>query len=136
VPDKTSFAPIKHVVLASDFDMITNVSCFNPLFKIVQKFDASVQVFHVRKKGVDLSAAELPGKIQLGRAFSKISFLYQDVEDEDVEHGILHFIQSHPSDLLVMVAHHHNIFERIFGTVHTRSISFEAKLPLLVLTDK
>lgn len=133
IPEHASFVPIKHMVVAADFNELNDVSCFDLLFKLVDQYDASVQVFHVHPKGVEMTASEVPGKMQLGHVFSRYSFQYQEVEDDDVEHGILEFIKNHPTDLLVMVAHHHSIFERLFGRVMTQSIALKSSVPILAL---
>ena len=109
-------------------------SCFDPLFEIVENSGAWLRVLHVEKKGRDIDASEMPEKLQLGRVLSKVSYGYDRVENDDVEQGILHFVENHPTDLLVMVAHHHNILEQISGPIYTPSIGAKLKLPLLVLT--
>jgi nucleotide-binding universal stress UspA family protein len=136
ISENTAFLPVKNVVLAVDFREVNDSSCFDPLIGIVKKFDASLRVLHVEEKGADINAAEMPGKLELGRILGKVSYLYDKIENDDVEQGIQHFVQDHPTDLLVIVAHHHNIFEQIFGSVLTRSISVKIKLPLLILKDK
>lgn len=136
IPENAGYAAIRNIVLAVDFSKITDSSRFDPLFKIVRSFDASLRVLHIEKKGGGIIEAELPGKLQLGRVLSKVTYWYDKVEYDDVEGGIQHFIQNHPTDMLVMVAYHHSIFEQIIGSAHTLSISFDIKLPLLILKNK
>ncbi|MEJ6981880.1 universal stress protein [Pedobacter sp. P351] len=135
VPENASFVPVKHIVLAADFNEVTNIECFNLLLEFAGKIDAMLQVLHVKRQH-DEDQPDSPGKQQLHDVLSKITYWYQEVEAESVEQGIGNFIESHPAELLVMVAHSHNVFERIFGTVHTSSMIYETKLPLLVLEDK
>lgn len=135
IPEEAAFSPMKNIVLAVDFNEIPDGSCFDPLFRIIKLFDAWLRVLHVEKKGADINASEMPGKLQLGLDLAKVSYSYDKIENNDIDLGIQHFVQNHPTDLLVMVAHHHNIFERLFGSVHTWSICLEAKLPLLVLKN-
>lgn len=135
IPEDASFVPLKHIVLAVDFHEITNTSCFDLLSEIVEKFDAMLKVVHIKRKGIGEKAAER-GKLQLELLLSNVTFWYQLVESDDVDEGIRNFIESHPAELLVMVAHRHNILERIFGSIHTRGIVFETKLPTLILEDK
>jgi nucleotide-binding universal stress UspA family protein len=127
VPEGTSFVPFKNIVLAVDFNEITDGSGFEPLFKVIKTFDASLRVIHVEKKGAETDASQMPGKLELGRILGKLSYLYDYIENDDVEQGILDFVQNHPTDLLVMVAH------QFSGTVYTRSIGLKTSLPLLVL---
>jgi hypothetical protein len=50
--------------------------------------------------------------------------------------GINKFIEKESTDILAMVAHRHNLFERMFGKVHAKSMSYQTKIPLLVLQGK
>jgi hypothetical protein len=69
-------------------------------------------------------------------AFSSLHPEFHSVYDRNVEEGIHMFIEKNPTDVLVMVAHPHNLFERMFGTVHTKEMSYQTKIPLLILNDK
>jgi nucleotide-binding universal stress UspA family protein len=136
VPQGASFTPPTHIVLTSDFREVQAASCWTLLYKLVETFDAALQVLHVQPTGSSGNEIEVPGKEQLQQILSKCSYQYQRINDADVTHGVFNFIESHPTDLLVMVAHRHNLLERTFGNIHTRTMSYETKLPLLILEDK
>ena len=135
IPEEASLAPVKHIVFAADFNEISNISCFDPLLTLMDKLDAMLQVLHV-KRYMNETDIEDPGKEQLRSVFSKVTFWYEEIEADSVEEGIEDFTESHPAELLVMVARTHNVFERAFGSVHTSSMIYKTKLPLLVLQDK
>jgi nucleotide-binding universal stress UspA family protein len=135
IPETFSFTPLKNIVLAVDFTEMVSGHSFKPLFQFIEQFDAVLRVLHVDRKGADLKVSEVPEKLQLGLALSNVSYLYERVESDDVENGILSFIENHPTDMLVMMAHHHNIFERMVGDVYTDDLSFEVKIPLLILKN-
>ena len=135
IPEYFSFTPIKNIVLAVDFTEMVSGYSFKPLFQFIEQFDAVLRVLHVDPKNQEMKVSEVPEKLQLGLALSKASYIYERVEADDVEKGILSFMDNHPTDLLVMLAHHHNIFERITGDIHTDEISFEINIPLLILKN-
>ncbi|ANE49580.1 universal stress protein [Flavisolibacter tropicus] len=137
VPEQSQFSPIKNIVLATDFEGVEDATCFSILLDMVEKFEASLRLLHIQKSGAVMSGMEVPGRVQLGQTFSKIhSFSHEEVEDDDVESGIQIYMDNHPINLLVMIAHRHKIIERIIGKIYTRSITYETKVPLLVLEDK
>jgi nucleotide-binding universal stress UspA family protein len=135
IPEHASFMPVKHIVLAVDFLEISHPSCFDLLSEIVDRFDAMLNVIHIKKNGT-IENEEDDGKLQLAKVLSKVTYWYQQVEGQSVDDAIQEFIQNHPAELLVMVEHRHSIFQRLFGTVHTRDISHKTNIPLLVLEDK
>jgi hypothetical protein len=69
-------------------------------------------------------------------AFSNLHHQFHTINERNVEEGINQFIEKNPTDILAMVAHRHNLFERMFGKVHTKEMSYQTKIPLLVLQNK
>lgn len=136
VPEGIVFSPIKHVVLAEDFNEVRDESCYNLLFDLLDRFDASLEVLHVEKRGAEKSSPDTPGRLQLGKVLSKVSFLYEEVENDDVDNGIQEFVGSHPADLLVMIAHQHTMIERMMEEDFVKEMAYKTRLPLLVLEDK
>lgn len=135
VPEAVPFKPIRDIVLAADFTAVKDLSCYNVLYALVEGLDANLQVVHVAGKAAAIKPEELAGKLQLQRALAKVTYWFHELDEDTVEESILRFTQNHPADLLVMVAHRHGFFERLFGTLFTRDISYKAAIPLLVLED-
>ena len=69
-------------------------------------------------------------------AFSKLNHQFHTINERNVEEGINKFIVKNPTNILAMVAHRHNLFERMFGTIHTYAMSYQTKIPLLILQGK
>lgn len=136
VPEGVPFLPIRNIVLAADFNGVKDTACFDPLLELVEKLGANLQVVHVAGKEAVIKPEELPGKIQLGRVLSEVTYWYHELDENRIEESILQFTQNHPADLLVMVAHRHSLFDRLFGMVYTRGISSRTTIPLLILDDK
>lgn len=135
VPEGVPYQPIRNIVLAADFNGVLDTSCFDLLFTLLEKLDATLQVVHVAGREGVIKPEELPGKLQLGSVLAKVTYWYHELEEDNIEESILRFTQNHPADLLVMVAHRHHLFERLLGTLYTKDMSCKAMLPLLVLED-
>jgi nucleotide-binding universal stress UspA family protein len=133
IPDGVTFIPLKNIVLAVDFTEMVSRASLAPLYSLVKLFNSSVRVVHVEKKGAAASIDEVNEKMQMGKALSCISYYYDRIEYDDTEFGMLDFIHNHPTDLLVMISHQHTFLQRLFGLTHTRPISREANLPVLIL---
>lgn len=134
VPVNASYFPIKRICYAADFENLPRPKKFHVLETIASKFDSEVKIVHVQK-GNMMHAGEISVKMGSDHFFERMNHSFHKVEDEDVESGISRFLEEHSTDLLVMVAHYHNIFERIFGTSHTKLVTYQTKVPLLVLHD-
>jgi nucleotide-binding universal stress UspA family protein len=136
IPEKAEFKSIETITLASDFDEETELANYNLLKTIAERNNTFVQILNVRKKETKLSSSEIAGKLNTGTAFNEIPHKFFTVEDDEVDDGIEDFLEDNPSDMLVMLSRRHNIFKRIFGTIHTRKMMYETEIPLLVLQDK
>lgn len=133
VPEGAIFTSIKNITLAVDFTQMLRGEYFDLLHNIYRKFNSSLHVLHIQPRGAEVKAIELPEKLQLGVVLSRFTYQYDLIESDNVDESISNYVESHPTDLLILIAHHHNILERMFGTVHTSSLLYKAKLPVLLI---
>ncbi|MEO6837552.1 MAG: universal stress protein [Ginsengibacter sp.] len=136
IPENVVFNPIDNITFASDFDATIESERYSTLLEISRKFNAVINILHVQKKESDLKAGEAIGKMKTGLAFSKQEHQFHTITESKIEEGINKFIEKNHSDILAMVAHKHSLFERMFGKVHTKAMSYQTKIPLLVLQSK
>lgn len=136
VPHDARYRKISGITYASNFSYQTSSRLFDPLMDIARKFAAPIYIFHVYTKGVEETPEILAGKKTLELVIGKHEHHYQMVEDDSIREGISHYLKHNNRDLLVMVAHKHGFFDRIFSTDHTAAMAYETHVPMLVLQDK
>lgn len=136
IPEKTGFKPIDNITLASDFDATIEMGRYTELLAISEKFDSLINILHVQKKPTSLNQEEAIGKLKTSHIFSNYKHQFHTITDNKVEEGINKFVKMNHTDVLSMVAHKHSLFERMFGKVHTKAMSYQTELPLLVLQSK
>lgn len=136
IPGNVVFKPINTITLASDFD--GGKSMGNHIFfkELVEKYHSYIQILKVQKNEYAMTSENVSGKMETDLLLSKLTHRFFTIENNDVERGIHEFLASNPSDILVMVAHKHSVLKRIFGTVHTKEMSYQTKIPLLILQDQ
>jgi nucleotide-binding universal stress UspA family protein len=134
VPHDASYKPVKHITYASDFSYRTSPNLFAPLQAFAKKQNAHIDILHVQKG--EVKPEELVSRADISKFFSNYPHEFVTVSGNSVTQGINEYLQHHSSELLVMVAHKHTFFERIFSKSHTASMAYETKIPLLVLQDK
>ena len=135
IPEKAEYKPIENITFASDFTEI-NMDRYTLLLDLSEKFNSQIYILNVQKSDSSMSPAEAIGKMKTGVAFSNLNHQFHTINESNVEEGINKFIEKNPTDILAMVAHRHNLFERMFGKVHTKEMSYQTKIPLLVLQNK
>lgn len=136
IPEDSGFSFIKYITFAADFVEKAGQKPYGLLEEFINHFNADLQVLHVQKNEAVMQGTEAAGKVATEVNFSGLKHSFHTMVDENVERGITDFIATNRTDLLVMVAHHHNIFQRWFGTEHSRNMVYQVKFPLLVLHDE
>ena len=136
IPEKAAFKTIDNITLASDYDLAVDLDRYSALLEISQNFNSLINILNVQKKKSSLSSEKAIGKMKTSLAFSKQKHQFHTINENKVEEGINKFIEMNPTDILAMVAHKHSLFQRMFGKVHTKEMSYQTKIPLLVLQSK
>ena len=136
IPEKAEYKPIGSITLASDFDAEIEIDRFTFLLELSEKFNSQIYILNVQKKDSSMNPYEVIGKMKTSVAFSNLHHQFHTINERNVEEGINQFIEKNPTDILTMVAHRHNLFERMFGKVHTKEMSYQTKIPLLVLQSR
>lgn len=136
IPRQAKFVPFKLIAYATDFSYTANIACFEPLKMFIRSFTSELVVVNVQKGGKNIKNEQFAGKERLDQVLKEIPHNYQIIEDDDIEHGLHQFIETRSPDVLVMVAHKHNMIERLFGTHHTKAMIYQTHIPTLILQDK
>ena len=95
IPEGVIFQQLNNIVLAVDFNEMTDSATFDPLYELVKKFDANLRVIHIEAKGAPAKASELPEKLQLGRALYRFTYQYDRLENEHISEGIKSYLDNH-----------------------------------------
>lgn len=136
IPEKADYKLIGKITFASDFDAEIEMNRYTLLLALAKKFNSEIHILNVQKKDSSLNQGKIIGKMKTSLAFSKLNHQFHTINEKNVEEGINQFIEKNSTDILAMVAHRHNLFERMFGKVHTKEMSYQTKIPLLVLQSK
>ncbi|HEX2609167.1 MAG TPA: universal stress protein [Flavisolibacter sp.] len=136
VPESFTYRPAKNMVLAVDFREKVSQKDLVALVSLFKVYDASLRVVHVDPPMAEMNVSEVSEKLQLGLALSSVTYVYDRVENDDVDSGLFDYLDRHPCDLLVMMAHQHSFINRMVSLSHTRVVGSMVKLPLLVLHNQ
>lgn len=136
IPEGVSYEPIRHLGLATDYKTDMPFKTLQSFLNLLKQLGATAHLVHIQKPGTELSVDSIHAKKALENLFEHLPHEWHEWEYEGVEEGIRFFTQQVPVQAMAMVAHRHNFFERLFGTVHTREMIYDTRIPLLVLPEK
>lgn len=136
IPEDAFYKSIETITFASDFDADTPDESYSLLMKIAKKYNSFIQILNVQKNENQMSDSEFIGKMTTHYSFEGAKHSFNTIEDANVIEGINEFLKEKPCEILVMIAHKHSFFERMLGKIYTKKMSYETKIPLLVLQNK
>jgi nucleotide-binding universal stress UspA family protein len=91
--------------------------------EFAQQLNAELHIVHVEQEGEDSAGRQLPESLQ-GATFHSF-------REDDVTKGIQHFVTDHGIDLVVVLPHKHNLYERLFFKGHTQGLIKSMPVPVL-----
>ncbi len=136
IPTNAAIAPLKNVVMAVDYNQVSDLKVFDNLKDLLTRKDAQLTLLTVLKD--NQSADELDGlaKYEYHNYFNEIKVNDYYIKNSDVEKGIKEFLDIHRADLLVMVSRHHSFLDVIFNRSVTRKFAYHPSVPLLSIYDE
>lgn len=133
IPEKAMFNLVRSITFASDLITGLDHKKHSLLLNIIQEFKSELNILHIQKAKTDLASAKQSEKNILGKSFSKVNYQFHTISHPKVEDGIQHFLSKHPTDILVMISHPHNILQRMLGQTLTKNMSYQTDIPILAL---
>jgi nucleotide-binding universal stress UspA family protein len=135
IPQDSRFADYRHITYATDFHNELLTRSFDPMVQIAKQFKSTVSIVYIHRDADRSEVNELDWRKNMANILPEIDYSFVKIEDDSVKHGLTEYIESSRTDLLVMLTHRHNFFERLFNRSQTTTMAYETKVPLLVLHD-
>lgn len=135
IPEKATYQPINHITYAYDLNDPSGPALFQPLLDLAAGYQSRFSLLHVHSPNSTKENNE-PGNTALAELFKGRQVSWVTTEDSSVTRGISDYLLQHPAELLAMIAHRHNFFERVFSKSHTAAMAYETSIPLLIMHDK
>lgn len=136
VPHEAAYAAFTNITYASDFSYKAGLHLFALLLQLAGTYHSKIHILNVQKDPEGGKAGEPTGKKDLEELFKDCDHLFATIGAGSVMQGINTYIEQHACELLVMVAHKHSFFERVFSKDYTLAMTHETRVPMLVLQDK
>lgn len=103
----------------------------NRLVEFLQEFNSEVELVYVKTPGgkEDVSATSLLRDLAILQPY------YKTIESDDVKSGLADFLRNEVADLLVVLPHHHNLFESLFSKSHAKELLQGMKVPVAAIPE-
>lgn len=135
VPFNAGYHTISTVTLASDFNNEKLLNNYAILKEFISHFNPFIQILNVQAHPSGLAEQEIADKMGISSEWNQYNYSFNIIRDNDIEEGINKFLKQHPTNLLVMVSKEHSFIEQIVGMSHTKKMTTQTEVPLLVLHE-
>lgn len=127
VPEGAVMEVPRNIVLATDLQNIDEIPA-EKITEIAHLLKANLHVVHVEIKEEKTESPErLLQRLGGGKA------TYHTIQDDDVAEGLSHFVSQNNIDLVLVLPHKHNLYERLFFKGHTQGIIQSVQVPVMSL---
>lgn len=134
IPLGSSFTSVPMITLATDFETRLSAEDVNALNEMVRAFGSEkMQVLYVDEKNGSVSAETYEEKLRGLIKSAQLDFNY--LSNSTPLNGIMDFIESHQTDILCLVKHHHNLVYRLFSKSTVNQIMNKTLKAILVLHE-
>lgn len=134
IPLESSFSKVPMITLATDFTTRLSAEDVNALNELTQAFSSDkMQVLYVTEKPDE--KATINSEAKLKELLPQTELEFHNLQNSSASTGILQFIETHETDILCLVKHHHNIVYRLFTRSTVNQVMNKTVKAILVLHE-
>lgn len=137
VPLDNDSHQINRIAFAADYhDMNANDILFIKSFG--EKFDATIDLVKVLAKKDEVDAITDFDKMGLkyDQLLTGVKHEFHYQSHEDIEEGIMKYLDNHPADLLCVYARKHGFVSGLFHRSIAKKLAYHTHMPLLVIKER
>lgn len=136
VPENAQLEPLKQIMLATDYENITNLSTLLAVKEIAEIQESEIFVVNIKENEKSTISEEkgMEGLV-LHNFFGDIPHEYFDRVEDDIETGLINFAEQKQVDLIVLVNRERKFWEQLFHKSISEKMGRYSTVPLMVLRD-
>lgn len=132
VPENAKYSEPKEIAFPTDFSIFYRPETLQPILDIVEVNNATVNVLHVNKYGLELNEDQQKNKEYLDDYFTNYTHSFHFLTNTHIENAVQQFVDERGINLIAMLAKNLNYFQLILFHP-TTDISYYKDVPFLVL---
>jgi nucleotide-binding universal stress UspA family protein len=133
-PPQCKKRTIKHISLASI--TLELESFFGDLIDFARLSEAEIDIFHIHDPATDVEAFDTEGflrRLKTGYRYDNIKLSFVSAGSDDTVDNVDAYINVRKPDMVAIASYERPWYEKIFSSSITKSLAFEADIPLLVM---
>jgi nucleotide-binding universal stress UspA family protein len=135
IPPNLKFKKPKKIIFACDFDPNTGIKSYKVLNDFSKIFNSKVLIVNIRANKELAHSDDINVGRRLEKGLSDVEHIYFFHENENLVAEINEFVNDYKGDMIAVIPHHHNLFERIFHNSKSKKMAFHSTVPILSIPD-
>lgn len=137
IPFLTVYQPIENIVFSTDFELNHCMQYVNEIRNYASAFDAKIHFLHIShsEKIEDFEETKTYQAIMNVVRNSK-RHVIQCIYGKNIVESVNKYVENHNADILIVVKQQHYFLDTIFHSSISNKISFNSKIPVLVMREK
>ncbi|WP_100614869.1 universal stress protein [Confluentibacter citreus] len=133
IPENAKYKAPKEIAFPTDFSIFYRPEILQPIIDIVETNNASVNVLHVNRNGVELNDDQQKNKDYLDDYFTNHNHSFHFLTNTHLEDAVQQFVDDRSINLITMLAKNLNYFQKILFHPTSNEISYYKNVPFLIL---
>jgi nucleotide-binding universal stress UspA family protein len=136
VPESARFNGMSNVMLTSDFKDTLNTTPSEPIKQFLKIYQSKLHVVNVDKDHyISLTDKYEMEKQDLKKLLGDFNPEFYFMRIFDIDEAIDLFAKDYTIDLIIAVQRNHSFMDKLFKTSRTKKLSYQSKLPILVIHE-
>jgi len=131
IPQGYKFTALNSIVFATNMDEKFNRKPLNPLMYIISKFNSELNILTLEKDSESDFSKEK--KVKMHDFFKGINHSFYSIENVATDIAIDSFVQIKQVDLTATIINKESFFKRLFSGSTTDEITYNSRVPLLIM---
>ncbi|MBC8768658.1 universal stress protein [Arenibacter sp. BSSL-BM3] len=139
IPEKAEPSLPKKIAFPTDYNIFYSHSILEAISKMLRTSKANLKVVNVTKPNVKFNLAQNENMVYLQDYLLELhdkSYSIHNLEDNRAKNAIERFVIHKKIDMVIMVAKNLNFLQQLFLDNTIKKISFQTRVPLLVLHEQ
>jgi nucleotide-binding universal stress UspA family protein len=133
IPEKVKYQPIHHISFACDMEKTGQISLINIVKSFCKIFDAELEIVNVEGLEEEVSYEKARTSVYIEKKLEAVKHKIVYVSENKVAKGLEDYLESMPTDLLIINPKKHNILHTLFKENVTNELAFHVHVPILAI---
>ena len=135
IPPVCCYEPVKRVVMACDFQKITESFPLESLRKLLERHDVELLVVNIDRQAKHKNAdpQQLAEESVLHKMLKEYHPKYFFNESDDVINGTLDFAKKHKAEMVIALPHKYSFFQSLLHNSVSSELTVHSAIPVLLL---